>query len=58
MYALFNEKKELIGYSYNDFPEMEKLKLQKVKIKDEESDIGKYQWIGNMDNGKMVKVFP
>jgi hypothetical protein len=54
MFALFNSNnKEFIGYSPN-VPES--ADLLKIEISKDKSDITKWKWEGNYDNGKMVSL--
>jgi hypothetical protein len=55
MYVIFDKNKKFIGYANEEFPEMEKLELQAIKINRDESDLSQYRWIGDMDSGKMTK---
>jgi hypothetical protein len=55
MYALFNKNKELIGYS-EDFPDTPNLDVFKYKIPIEQSNLMEWRWVGDMLNGKMVKI--
>lgn len=55
MFVLFNKNKQFIGYS-EDIPDLPTLNIFKLKIPDHISDITKYEWVGDMLNGKMVEI--
>jgi len=53
MFALFNNKKQFIGYS-PDLPNNDKINILKKKLPEEYSDLQKWHWEGDYDNGAMV----
>jgi hypothetical protein len=53
MFALFNQHKKLIGYS-PDFPNNPNLNVLKKQLPQEFSDLSKWHWEGDYDNGAMV----
>ena len=53
MFVLFNKDKNLIGYS-EDMPDFPHLNIFKLKLPEETSDIKKWEWVGDMLNGKMI----
>jgi len=54
MFVLFNRDKKFIGYS-DDIPDIPTLNVFKLKLPEAVNDIIKYEWIGDMFNGKMVE---
>jgi hypothetical protein len=54
MFVLFNNNKEFIGYG-DDVPDIPILNIFKLKLPEHVSDITKYEWSGDMFNGKMIE---
>lgn len=54
MYVLFDKTGNFIAYSDN-FPDLPNTDIFKLKLKEEESDVSKWHWEGDMFNGRMVK---
>jgi hypothetical protein len=55
MFVLFDKNKNFIGYS-PDFPDTPNLNIFKLKLPEEQSDITKWVWDGDMITGKMIKI--
>lgn len=55
MYILFNRYHEVVGYS-PDIPDTPNLNIFKVKIPEDQRDLTKWKWQGDMLTGKMVKI--
>jgi hypothetical protein len=58
MLVIFNKDKKFVGYADDEFPDMPHLELLTLRIPDEQSDLTKWWWEGDMFNGKMVKIKP
>jgi hypothetical protein len=54
MFVLFNKNKEFIGYS-EDCPSIPT--IFKKEISQEKSDITKWRWDGDFENGQMVSLY-
>jgi hypothetical protein len=54
MFVLFNKNKEFIGYS-EDCPTIPT--ISKKEIPQEKSDITKWRWDGDFENGQMVSLY-
>jgi hypothetical protein len=54
MFALFKNKK-FIGYS-PDFPSSNDLGINVQEVPEEYSDVSKYTWVGDIDNGKFTDI--
>jgi hypothetical protein len=55
MFALFNSKKEFIGFS-GDMPDHPNSNIFKIKINEDKRDLTKWRWIGDFFNGKMINI--
>ncbi len=55
MYALFDQKKEFIGFSEN-FPDIYGSGIIKIKVPDEYADPTKFMWKGTLDNGAFFEL--
>jgi hypothetical protein len=55
MFALFNLNKSFIGYSDN-IPEHLEKGILKIEIPDDRSDLTKWRWDGNYEDGQMVNL--
>lgn len=55
MYAIFNKNNKFVGYSDTDFPDYPNLEILKLKIPEEQCDLSKWWWEGDMLTGKMVE---
>lgn len=56
MFVLFNQDKQFIAYSDDNFPDFPTLNVFKLKIPEEQSDLSQWKWEGDMFNGKMTKI--
>jgi hypothetical protein len=54
MCVLFDKDGDFIAYS-DDFPDLPNTDIFKLELTEETSDLSKWEWKGNMFNGKMVK---
>jgi hypothetical protein len=54
MFALFNKNKKFIGYS-EDIPDLPTMEIFKLPLPEDKKDISKWEWVGDMFDGKMVK---
>ena len=54
MFVLFNQDKKFISYSEEPL-DVPNSGIFNLKIPDDKQDITKWEWVGDMFNGKMVK---